>query len=262
MENLRWWITHSPAVIEKFLEAKARKRERERGANRYEKCTTDRCAWRDRPALSLKTYSVLVMMMIWWRPWWWWWWGLAFQPSSSITGSHIDLPPAGPARRRPSHQLNGRAIWSAFRSFLIRSNYKTFHTILIYRDIHAQPFDRCESKKKKNLEKQNSWKLTEQFFVAIQSHWRLRVQISRSKKTLTNVTKRTMSAASQDNHIARVISDVKGIHNWKEDKKKSQGEKKREFFFYWSCFFFCQEREECAAEWTGCRPHAGARTVW
>ena len=47
-----------------------------------------------------------------------------------------------------------------------------------------------------------------------------------------------MSAASQDNHIARVISDVKGIHNWKEDKKKSQGEKKREFFFYWSCFFF------------------------
>ena len=71
-----------------------------------------------------------------------------------------------------------------------------------------------------------------------------------------------MSAASQDNHIARVISDVKGIHNWKEDKKKSQGEKKREFFFYWSCFFFCQEREECAAEWTGCRPHAGARTVW
>ena len=47
-----------------------------------------------------------------------------------------------------------------------------------------------------------------------------------------------MSTASQDNHIARVISDVKGIHNWKEDKKKSQGGKKEEIFFFTGPVFF------------------------
>ena len=47
-----------------------------------------------------------------------------------------------------------------------------------------------------------------------------------------------MSAASQDNHIARVISDVKGIHNWKEDKKKSGGKKEGIFFLLVLFFFF------------------------